>query len=328
MELVEQDARLRRMGRGGGAKRLPHVHHREANPRGFLGAEPGEERIHAGLGAVRAAEPDRPPAQQVADDDPIGVPFPDRHLVDADDLRPGRAGAPQLLAHVLLLERLDRVPLQLQLLGDVLDGRGPAPPPDVEREALGVAGIVGQEVEPLALHRATGAARDPAQLELHHDPQASAREVAHPVHPAIVEAAVDSAAHATGRFFERRTSVTRRTPGSPKMPTTVGRGRKPGNRYESERRRRGLGNRIPQSCHVCASAQPRSQPLPERVSALPTPLFYPLKPPKSRCSFPAHRRTNETPCSVRYRCGRRRSGSRNSPPCRHCRCAAGCSSTR
>ena len=78
------------------------------------------------------------------------------------------------------------MPLQLQLLGNVFDGRGAAPPPDIEREALGVAGIVGQEVETLALHRATGAARDPAQLELHDDPQASAGEVAHPMHPAIV----------------------------------------------------------------------------------------------------------------------------------------------
>jgi hypothetical protein len=101
------------------------------------------------------------------------------------------------------------------------------------------------------------------------------------MHPAIVEAAVDAAAHATGRFFERRTSVTIRTPGSPKMPTTVGRGRKPGNRYESERRRRALGYRIRQSCHVCPPAQPRCEPLPERVRALPTPFFYPLKPPKS-----------------------------------------------
>src|SRR4030066_123874 len=98
-----------------------------------------EELIPAGLGAVRAAEPDRAPTQEVADDDPIGVPFPNRHLVDADDLRPGRSGTPQLLTHVLLLELLDRVPLKMQLLGDILDGRGAAALPDVEREPLGVA---------------------------------------------------------------------------------------------------------------------------------------------------------------------------------------------
>jgi len=53
-----------------------------------------------------AAEPHRAPAQEVADDDPIGAPFPDRHIVDADDLRPGGSGAPQPLTHVLLLELL------------------------------------------------------------------------------------------------------------------------------------------------------------------------------------------------------------------------------
>jgi hypothetical protein len=55
-------------------------------------------------------------------------------------------------------------------------------------------------------------------------------------------------------------------------------GRKPGTRYESERRRHALGDRIRQSCHVSDSAQPRLEPLPEQVSALSTPLFYPLKP--------------------------------------------------
>ena len=156
-----------------------------------------------------------------------------------------------------------------------------------EAEHLHRAGV---ETPPRRAWRASAArtppsprprAGDAPQFELHEDPQASAREVANPVHPAIVEAAVNAAAHATGRFFERRTSVTMRTPGSPKMPTTVGRGRKPGKRYESERRRRGLGDRIPQSCHVPASAQPRREPLPERVVVRSAFLFDPLKPPKS-----------------------------------------------
>ena len=155
-------------------------------------------------------------------------------------------------------------------------------PPDVECEPLGVAGIVGQEVEPLALHRAAASARDPAQLQLHEDPQASAREVANSVHPAIVDAAVTTAAHSAGHFFERRTSETMRTPGSPKTPTTVCRGRKPGKRYESERRRRARGDRILQSCHVSASPQPRRGPLPERGFARSAPLLYPLKPPKTQ----------------------------------------------
>jgi hypothetical protein len=41
-----------------------------------------------------------------------------------------------------------------------------------------------------------------------------------------------------GRFFARRASVMRRAFGSPKIPRTVGWGRKPGNVYVSHRRRR------------------------------------------------------------------------------------------
>lgn len=96
---------------------------------------------------------------------------------------------------------------------------------------------------------------------------------------------MNPAAHSTGRFFDRRTSLTMRRWGSPKTPTIVCRGRKPGNRYESERRRKGLEeDRIPQSCQVSASAQPRSNPLPERVPAPPTHLFHPHESPKTLLS--------------------------------------------
>jgi hypothetical protein len=134
----------------------------------------------------------------------------------------------------------------------------------------------------LALHGTAAPARDTPKLELQEDPSATAREIANPAHRSIVHAAVTTAAHATGRFFERRTSVTMRTPGSPKIPTTVCRGRKPGKRYESERRRRGLGNRITRSCHVSAWVQSDWKPLPERVFARSVQLFYPLKSPKTQ----------------------------------------------
>ena len=64
------------------------------------------------------------------------VPLPDRDLVDADHLRPWLAGSSELLLHVLLLERLDRVPVQMQFLGDILDRRGSASTSDVEAKRL------------------------------------------------------------------------------------------------------------------------------------------------------------------------------------------------
>ncbi len=250
---------------GSVAKRVPHVHHDQSDPRGFSGSEPREELSQAGLGAVRAPEPDRAPANEVADDNPIRVPFPDRHLVDADDLRAGRAGAAQLLAHVLLLEFLDGVPLQMQLLRDVQNGRRATAPPHIERKSLRVARVVGKEVELLAFHRAATPARDAARLELQEDPHPSTREVPNPAQCSIADAAVNASAHPTDRVFERRTSLTIRRPESPTIPTTVCRGRKPGKRYESERRRRALGDRSLQSCQMFGCVQPRSHPLPERV---------------------------------------------------------------
>ena len=84
VELVEQDRRLRYSRLRNGAERPPHVHHGEPDFAALLAPQPVIERRHAGLGAIRAAEPDRPLANEVADHDAVAVAFPDRDLVDAD----------------------------------------------------------------------------------------------------------------------------------------------------------------------------------------------------------------------------------------------------
>ena len=164
----------------------------------------------------------------VADHDPVGVTFADRDLVDADHLRPRRAGALELGLHVLLVQRLDRVPVQLQFRRHVLDRRRPAAPADIVGKALGVERIVRQKVEPLPLHLATTAALDPPHLQFQKYPRVAARQIAHAADLAVVPAHLDATATATSRFFERRLSVITRAFGSPKTPRTVGAGRKPG----------------------------------------------------------------------------------------------------
>jgi hypothetical protein len=84
MELVEQDRGLRSVLPGCSAKRFPHVHDRQANRLGLLRPQGVVELKHAGLGSVDAAKPDRPFADQVADDDAVGMPLADRDFVDAD----------------------------------------------------------------------------------------------------------------------------------------------------------------------------------------------------------------------------------------------------
>src|SRR5271157_5037591 len=168
---------------------------------------------------------------------PVGVTFADRKLVDADDLRSRRASALELRFHVLLVQRLDRVPVQSQFVRHVLDRRLPAASPHIVSKALGVERIVRQKLEPFPFHLAATAALDPPHFQFEKYPSVPARQIAYAAHRPVVPAHVDATATAAGCFFERRFSVITRAFGSPKMPCTVGCGRKPGNAYVSHSRR-------------------------------------------------------------------------------------------
>ena len=58
--------------------------------------------------------------------EPTSLALADRKLVDADHLRTRRASALELRFHVLLVQRLDHVPVQSQFVRHVLDRRLPA----------------------------------------------------------------------------------------------------------------------------------------------------------------------------------------------------------
>lgn len=222
----------------GGPERLPHIHHRQPDALGFPRSQGRVELFHAGFRPVVATEPDRSLADQVADHDAVGVALADRDLVDADHLGSRQPGTPHLLGHVLLVQGLDRLPVELELLGDVADGRLPATPSDVPGKALGVERIVGEEVEPLGLHLAASPTVDPANLQFQPDAGVATGQVAHAANLAVVPPELRTATAAADRFFPRRTSVMTRALGSPNTPLTWACGRKPGNRYASSRRRR------------------------------------------------------------------------------------------
>ena len=99
------------------------------------------------------------------------------------------------------LQRLDRVPVELQLLGDVPDRRLPTTAPDIERKALGEVRIVRQQVQPLAFHRAATPARDAPHLKFQNNPKSCARQVANPAYPFIVPALLDPPATRRRPFF-------------------------------------------------------------------------------------------------------------------------------
>ena len=154
----------------------------------FFCAEPDIELAHARLRAVLAAKPDRPAAQKIAHHDPVSVTLADRNLVNADHLRTRPARSRKLGLHVLLVEGLDRMPVQPQIRRNVLDRRRSTAPADVIGKALGVVRIVRQKVEPLALHLAAVATVEPAHLQFQENPRVAARQIAHPANLAIVPA--------------------------------------------------------------------------------------------------------------------------------------------
>jgi Adenylate and Guanylate cyclase catalytic domain len=78
-----------------------------------------------------AIKPDRPAPQQIAHHDPVSVTLADRNLINADHLRTRPARSRKLGFHVLLVEGLDRVPVQLQIRRYVLDCRGSTAAADI-----------------------------------------------------------------------------------------------------------------------------------------------------------------------------------------------------
>jgi hypothetical protein len=205
--------------------------------RTLLLAEPGVELAHARLRTILATEPNRSATHKVADHNPVIVSFADRYLVYANHLRPRCAHALELGLHVLLVQRLDRVPVQCQVLSHVLDRGRPTTLAHIVRKALGVERIVRQKVEPFLLHLATTAALDPPHLQFQKYPRVAAGKIAYTADLAIVPPHLNTTATSTSRFFERRLSVITRAFGSPKIPRTVCSGRKPGNTYVSQSRR-------------------------------------------------------------------------------------------
>ena len=125
-----------------------------------------------------AAEPDRTPPNQVADDDAVLMPFADRDFIDADHARRRRSRSTQLFPHVLLLEFLDGVSIEVQFLGHLLNRGLAATPTDIEGEPLGIERIVGEPVEAFVLHAGTLRAEVPPECEGEVDPFVAAREIA------------------------------------------------------------------------------------------------------------------------------------------------------
>src|SRR5512136_1276323 len=187
MELVVKDSRLRDMLTRSLFKGFPHVHDRKPYPFDFLGSEPFIEELQALLRTVGPPEPNGPPPLQIADDDPVAVALADGDLVNADRLGPGIAGTTEFLPHVMFFQNVDRLVVQMQLLGNILDRRSTATFAHVIGKSLGVERIVGQEGKFLLLHLVAPSARNTPDLQFEVDTHVSTGEVSDEPELAVVE---------------------------------------------------------------------------------------------------------------------------------------------
>ncbi len=276
VELVVQDRRLRRLPPGRVVKWLPHVHHREPQAVALFRPQPGIKLVHRRLRTVLPAKPDRTSPHEVTHHDAVGVARADRDLINADHLGGRVAGTRQLRRHVLLLQLLDRMPVEFQLRCNVLDARAPATTTHVPGETLRVERVVRQERQPLAFHRSAAPTVNPSDFQLEVDPSIAAGQVPHPSRRAVVPTTARLSAGAAAGFFPRRMSVITRTRGSPKTPRTVACGRNPENAYASTSRRVRLREvAIRPSCQI---PRPLHQPFRPAIAGLNScsyPNFHP-----------------------------------------------------
>ena len=163
------------------------------------------------------------------------MPLADGELVDADGPRRGIASPAELLLHILLVQILDRMPVEEEFVGDFPDGRLATPPADGEGETLGVEGIVGEPFQAFGLHAVAAPAEDSAKAVSEVDPLVATGEVADAAGPLVVEGPVGLTTDIANRFFRRRLRVMTTAWGSPKRPRMRAWGTNPGNRYRSWR---------------------------------------------------------------------------------------------
>src|SRR4030067_3845579 len=176
MELIVKDGSLRSMLTRSVFKGFPHVHERKPFPFGFRGAEPFIEELQALPRALGPPDPDGPPPLQIADDDPVGVALTDGDLVNADGFGSGIPGTAEFLPHVLLFQSVDRLAVQMQLPGDILDRGGTATFANVKGKPLGVERIGAQEGKLLLLHLAAPSAQNTPDLQFAGDARVAAGE--------------------------------------------------------------------------------------------------------------------------------------------------------
>ena len=212
-------------------KRLPHVHHRQPDFRGFPRAQPAKEKLQILFAASLASEPDEALALQIADDDAINVPFADGDFIDADGAR-GRCSSPiHQLLKALFFQILDRVPVQPQQAAHARNRLLPTHPANVHGETPGKVRVLCQPLQTLGFHLATDRTLHPTNFQFQVNALFAAIQVADGSNPLVIMGMHLLATSTTKCFFARRSNMTIRACGSPHTPCKRRTAWKPGKQY-------------------------------------------------------------------------------------------------
>ena len=212
---------MRRISPGRVPKGLPHVHDRQSDSFALLRPQPRKEEIQTRLRTVFPAKPDGPAPHQIAHHNAVIVTFANRNLVDSNHLRPRGPNPPELLPHILLLQGLDRLPIQVQFLGHILKGRTSATTAHIKGKSFRIKGSFRQPFQAFRLHHMANSARHAPDFHIQVDAHVPTGKVPNPTDFPVVKNFVNTAADAANSFFPLRLSRITRPLGSPKMPDTV-----------------------------------------------------------------------------------------------------------
>lgn len=136
--LVIKDGRLGRVLDGRVLAGTPHVHDCQPDACHLLRSQPVVKRTHTLLGAIQSSEPYRPSPHNVAYHNTVCLPFSDRYLINPYRLGAWNTRTSELLGHVLLVQTLYRLPVQLELPCHHLFGTLTASPPHLPGKPLRV----------------------------------------------------------------------------------------------------------------------------------------------------------------------------------------------
>ena len=153
MELVIQNRRLRGLVGRHIVKRFPHIHHRKADASTPRRPKPVIELSHAHFGTILPSKPDGSATNQIAHHDAEGNRFPaNRDFIDTNYLGSRCAYTRQLRPHILLVQLLDRVPIQVQIPCHILHCFIATTAANVERKPFCIKRVVGKKIQSLPFH--------------------------------------------------------------------------------------------------------------------------------------------------------------------------------